>query len=117
MQLAAANSLDRFIGWLPQLLACLLLLAVPGLGQASPPGWRVAEEEEEHSSRDSTESAACVAADGLRLRGRVASPGHPPRAAWLHAASTASAGAIQSPPSALRLGAGSLNGCGAFLRC
>lgn len=118
MQLPAAKSLDRFAGWLALLLACLLLLAVPGLGQPSPPRWRVAEEEEHHP-RDTSGSAAWVAAEGLRLRGRAESSGQrPPRYYVVRLSSrTPAAGASRLCAAALQLAAGVLNGCGAFLRC
>jgi hypothetical protein len=99
-----------------QWLLALGVLAVPGLGQFSSPGWRVAEEEEQNS-RDYTESAACGTAEGLRLRGRVIAAGE--RTAplnWTLSEVIVSRSKYRDLATG-SLASGHLNGCGAFLRC
>ncbi len=116
MHLASASTVRVLRRSFQLLLALGLLLAVPGLGQLSPPGWRVAEEEEQNS-RDCTESAACGTAEGLRLRGRAIAAGE--RTAPING--TLSGFLITRStycgPVAGSLASGYLNGCGAFLRC
>jgi len=105
--------------WFRLLLGLTLILAVPGFGQSTPTRWRVAEEEEQ-TERDSSESMACATADGLRLRGRSVAPGKwlPPRV-WSEIAGLNGSRShwLLLRRDSRHLATGSLNGCGAFLRC
>ncbi|MGD9648373.1 MAG: hypothetical protein AB7U73_21865 [Pirellulales bacterium] len=115
MHLAAASTAHRLRSSFQLLLALGLVLAVPGLGQATPSSWRVTEEEEQNS-RDSGESATDALAEDLNQRGRSRVRRLP--VGWRPAEHGSAAADPVARTSDVHVKTTHIfNGCGAFLRC